>query len=118
MEYGGLVLYMFFFFFQAEDGIRDYKVTGVQTCALPIYLVASAAVARAVSAVMLEERLASAPCARELSDAIAVLSAASAAARVAASADSTDSAREISLFRLLVIVDSALSARFRSAVTC
>src|SRR5256885_12485237 len=26
-----------FFFFQAEDGIRDYKVTGVQTCALPIY---------------------------------------------------------------------------------
>src|SRR2546426_11497609 len=24
----------FFFFFQAEDGIRDYKVTGVQTCAL------------------------------------------------------------------------------------
>src|SRR3989454_12092089 len=27
---------MSFFFFQAEDGIRDYKVTGVQTCALPI----------------------------------------------------------------------------------
>src|SRR5215467_13977376 len=25
-----------FFFFQAEDGILDYKVTGVQTCALPI----------------------------------------------------------------------------------
>src|SRR5215467_15498498 len=25
---------LFFFFFQAEDGIRDYKVTGVQTCAL------------------------------------------------------------------------------------
>src|SRR5256885_11767961 len=25
------------FFFQAEDGIRDYKVTGVQTCALPIW---------------------------------------------------------------------------------
>src|SRR6266446_2722895 len=25
-----------FFLFQAEDGIRDYKVTGVQTCALPI----------------------------------------------------------------------------------
>src|SRR5256885_7029753 len=25
-----------YFFFQAEDGIRDYKVTGVQTCALPI----------------------------------------------------------------------------------
>src|SRR2546426_9093495 len=28
----------FFFFFQAEDGIRDYKVTGVQTCALPIWV--------------------------------------------------------------------------------
>src|SRR6266446_6247212 len=31
------------FFFQAEDGIRDYKVTGVQTCALPIFQAASAA---------------------------------------------------------------------------
>src|SRR5947207_6208223 len=30
--------YLFFFFFQAEDGIRDHCVTGVQTCALPIYL--------------------------------------------------------------------------------
>src|SRR6266536_5150146 len=30
----------FFFFFQAEDGIRDPLVTGVQTCALPIYLLA------------------------------------------------------------------------------
>src|SRR5256885_12865096 len=30
----GAVVYRFFF--QAEDGIRDYKVTGVQTCALPI----------------------------------------------------------------------------------
>src|SRR2546425_9096335 len=29
--------YIFFFFFQAEDGIRDKLVTGVQTCALPIY---------------------------------------------------------------------------------
>src|SRR3712207_7833299 len=28
----------FFFFFQAEDGIRDIGVTGVQTCALPIFL--------------------------------------------------------------------------------
>src|SRR2546430_4257354 len=27
-----------FFFFQAEDGIRDLTVTGVQTCALPIYI--------------------------------------------------------------------------------
>src|SRR5947209_20253415 len=30
----------FFFFFQAEDGIRDIGVTGVQTCALPIWLLA------------------------------------------------------------------------------
>src|SRR5690606_40874597 len=28
-----------FFFFQAEDGIRDFHVTGVQTCALPIFIV-------------------------------------------------------------------------------
>src|SRR5256885_5497138 len=34
MEYNSA--YHIFFFFQAEDGIRDYKVTGVQTCALPI----------------------------------------------------------------------------------
>src|SRR5207302_7042536 len=27
------------FFFQAEDGIRDFHVTGVQTCALPIFIV-------------------------------------------------------------------------------
>src|SRR5439155_2181 len=30
------ILLSFFFFFQAEDGIRDGHVTGVQTCALPI----------------------------------------------------------------------------------
>src|SRR2546430_13110639 len=29
-------VFLFFFFFQAEDGIRDLTVTGVQTCALPI----------------------------------------------------------------------------------
>src|SRR5205809_5443304 len=31
-----ICLFLFFFFFQAEDGIRDVAVTGVQTCALPI----------------------------------------------------------------------------------
>src|SRR2546430_11094302 len=31
-----VVVISFFFFFQAEDGIRDLTVTGVQTCALPI----------------------------------------------------------------------------------
>src|SRR5437773_12179807 len=30
-------MFLFFFFFQAEDGIRDRDVTGVQTCALPIF---------------------------------------------------------------------------------
>src|SRR6266566_862179 len=38
------VIKVYFFFFQAEDGIRDYKVTGVQTCALPISRVVRAAV--------------------------------------------------------------------------
>src|SRR5689334_24856139 len=33
----GYSILFFFFFFQAEDGIRDGTVTGVQTCALPIY---------------------------------------------------------------------------------
>src|SRR6266566_709107 len=36
------------FFFQAEDGIRDYKVTGVQTCALPIWQQQRVAIARAL----------------------------------------------------------------------
>src|SRR5690349_22692440 len=35
----------FFFFFQAEDGIRDLYVTGVQTCALPILAVVAATAA-------------------------------------------------------------------------
>src|SRR5438876_10094246 len=43
------VLYIIFFFFQAEDGIRDGRVTGVQTCALPIFcrMLVSSAWARA-----------------------------------------------------------------------
>src|SRR5436190_21433307 len=36
MEYIFFIFFIFFFF-QAEDGIRDHCVTGVQTCALPIY---------------------------------------------------------------------------------
>src|SRR2546425_12966852 len=35
--YDRRILSYFFFFFQAEDGIRDKLVTGVQTCALPIW---------------------------------------------------------------------------------
>src|SRR5260221_8913689 len=38
--------YLSFFFFQAEDGIRDHCVTGVQTCALPIYVDEQLRVAR------------------------------------------------------------------------
>src|SRR5256885_2678039 len=41
---------MSFFFFQAEDGIRDYKVTGVQTCALPIWTGRSVVIADLVHA--------------------------------------------------------------------
>src|SRR3712207_9523123 len=43
---------MFFFFFQAEDGIRDIGVTGVQTCALPIFwlILVEAAAAAVVTA--------------------------------------------------------------------
>src|SRR5207253_1142343 len=37
--------FFFFFFFQAEDGIRDGHVTGVQTCALPIWFIFALAVA-------------------------------------------------------------------------
>src|SRR2546426_1766654 len=37
-DFNVFIYSLFFFFFQAEDGIRDYKVTGVQTCALPIWL--------------------------------------------------------------------------------
>src|SRR3989440_6901588 len=37
-----LVVICFFFFFQAEDGIRDLIVTGVQTCALPILIIVEA----------------------------------------------------------------------------
>src|SRR2546427_4311711 len=33
-------VFIIFFFFQAEDGIRDLTVTGVQTCALPISVAA------------------------------------------------------------------------------
>src|ERR1039457_5841302 len=46
-----------FFFFQAEDGIRYYKVTGVQTCALPISAIGiavSLAVTRFLSSMLYE----------------------------------------------------------------
>src|SRR5438309_9669385 len=38
------IVFFIFFFFQAEDGIRDGTVTGVQTCALPISVLAVAVV--------------------------------------------------------------------------
>src|SRR5256885_5528769 len=39
---------MFFFFLKAEDGIREYKVTEVQTCALPIWFKPDASLRRVV----------------------------------------------------------------------
>src|SRR5699024_12118996 len=44
-----------FFFFQAEDGIRDRNVTGVQTCALPISHAHAAALAYISRASVVEE---------------------------------------------------------------
>ena len=41
-----------FFFFQAEDGIRDKLVTGVQTCALPIYVSIIAGIVKSMKAIM------------------------------------------------------------------
>src|SRR2546429_4230136 len=46
-----------FFFFQAEDGIRDVAVTGVQTCALPIYRVRDVGLAACASPGQLGLRL-------------------------------------------------------------
>src|SRR5256885_2024786 len=43
------------FFFQAEDGIRDYKVTGVQTCALPISVRLALALALLMPAIALAD---------------------------------------------------------------
>src|SRR5260221_7541467 len=51
-----VVLSFFFFFFQAEDGIRDHCVTGVQTCALPIWLRAEETAAHSVRAGPAEPR--------------------------------------------------------------
>src|SRR5215204_3978455 len=53
-------MYIFFvFFFQAEDGIRDHCVTGVQTCALPILI--TMACASGGSSVRLTSMLARVP---------------------------------------------------------
>src|SRR2546430_3825857 len=47
----------FFFFFQAEDGIRDLTVTGVQTCALPILIAGDLVVDEGVIVEGLEPKL-------------------------------------------------------------
>src|SRR5438046_8520039 len=46
---------MLLFFFQAEDGIRDWSVTGVQTCALPISWLSKSIVPRWVSSMIFLE---------------------------------------------------------------
>src|SRR5437867_6535067 len=54
-----LYLAQFFFFFQAEDGIRDRTVTGVQTCALPISKEALSVIEsdRDLQSVLVDDRL-------------------------------------------------------------
>src|SRR5688572_32280340 len=52
----GVIGQFFFFFFQAEDGIRDLTVTGVQTCALPISRADVCHEAREVPALFRRER--------------------------------------------------------------
>src|SRR5256885_8161976 len=54
-----------FFFFQAEDGIRDYKVTGVQTCALPIFPLQPSHLGSAGRAVERRDPRRRRPCLRE-----------------------------------------------------
>src|SRR2546425_1819637 len=49
-------LALFFFFFQAEDGIRDKLVTGVQTCALPISRELGGAIEHAIARLRPEYR--------------------------------------------------------------
>src|SRR5437868_8330980 len=49
-------IFVFYFFFQAEDGIRDRNVTGVQTCALPIFALNHVSFLDAALAVSLLER--------------------------------------------------------------
>src|SRR5436309_6303103 len=47
--------FCFFFFFQAEDGIRDFHVTGVQTCALPIFPATSVPSNRSIATIPVGE---------------------------------------------------------------
>src|SRR5690606_40673067 len=56
--------FCFFFFFQAEDGIRDFHVTGVQTCALPISFASLGAWTVMVSAAILDFAEFNTDCAR------------------------------------------------------
>src|SRR6266403_5930632 len=48
--------FFYFFFFQAEDGIRDLYVTGVQTCALPIFEAAAALAEKGVEVTVIDPR--------------------------------------------------------------
>src|SRR4051794_41552449 len=59
-----LYVLLYFFFFQAEDGIRDGRVTGVQTCALPICFAPPPSRSPALSAPLTSERSACAAGAR------------------------------------------------------
>src|SRR2546429_551967 len=63
---GGDMVAEHFFFFQAEDGIRDVAVTGVQTCALPISAAASAALLLAAGGGYMLTRQSTAPIERSM----------------------------------------------------
>src|SRR5205809_5964943 len=51
------VIVCVFFFFQAEDGIRDVAVTGVQTCALPIFPTACVELAPIAYSLLVSNRI-------------------------------------------------------------
>src|SRR5437762_9194400 len=56
-----VLVFVIIFFFQAEDGIRDTSVTGVQTCALPIWSRATGTAARTAAEISARRRIHRAP---------------------------------------------------------
>src|SRR5690606_41108506 len=63
------LFFLIFFFFQAEDGIRDFHVTGVQTCALPIWPTCCRAISPARATASGAPSISSRPCAARFTSA-------------------------------------------------
>src|SRR2546427_6791530 len=102
-----MVFAFFFFFFQAEDGIRDLTVTGVQTCALPI-LTTGLPIRRSISSTASTDR-----------HAVQEHSSASASGRHARDANSTTTDGSWSLMPWLPDFAAVGSAsRFRTSKPC